>query len=207
MSAAVNIELSPEDADILREILNIGAGRAAKVLGELMNDTEIELSLPNVEVDTIENLDKKYSHLGLSNVVSIAFSGSFVGSASLLFSEESGQLFSHEIAGDLVSADEMIAMKEGILKEVGNIVINGVMGTIASLIDQSLDYDLPIYKENISEFAAHHTTQPSPEDIVITANISFNIQAPKSEGQLFIIFTKNTYQIFLNSVRHYFEVD
>lgn len=207
MSNSTDIVLTAEEEDVLGEILNIGAGKAAKVLSELMNNANVELSLPSIQICTAKDLEARYKHLGAYTIISIAFNGLFIGSASLLFSGKSSDNFSKALAGDLVAEDEISSMREGILKEIGNIVISGVLGQISSVIKTELVYDLPTYKDDLGEFVAQHSHYPSDDDIVITANISFHIHETDSEGYLFIIFTKDTYQTFLGAAKKFFGVE
>lgn len=204
MSSLTGSSLKSDELDMLAEILNIGAGGAAKVLGELMNNSHIELSIPSVNITTHQELKETYENLGGKSIISISFSDAFTGSASLLFSGNSGLNFSKEIAGELASTDEILSMKEGILKEVGNIVICGVLGHIAKIISGSLQYGLPVYLDDLKKISPEQSNTLNSNDVVLSANITFTIESSNSEGFLFIIFTKNTYMNFLNLVKDFF---
>src|SRR5512135_3103507 len=76
--------------DALRELINIGVGRAAKVLSEMVN-ARIILQVPFIKLLTPENLRREMGHLGegLLAAVRLGFKGPFSGTAALVFPSDS----------------------------------------------------------------------------------------------------------------------
>nr|WP_320134042.1 chemotaxis protein CheC [uncultured Holophaga sp.] len=138
--------------DALAELVNVGVGRAASSLSAMVNE-RIELSVPRVvtipHADISRHLNLEHE-IGLSEVVVVvqqAFSGKVGGAASILFPVESARKLVGLLTGGLLSDEELDLEREAALTEVGNILINGVMGTIGNIIDVEIRYHLPEYVE------------------------------------------------------------
>ena len=81
---------SPEMKDALREIINIGVGRAAGTLNELLNH-HITLEVPRIDVIALGDLDEKFGLVRATSVsaVRLLFKGPIAGVSSLVFPPES----------------------------------------------------------------------------------------------------------------------
>ncbi len=134
--------------DILKEIVNIGVGRAAGILNR-MSRTHIMLNVPQLSFFSVEEIDALEEELFDQQVSSIhlAFDGGFSGGAALLFSPESASsLVSIIINEEEIPFDED-SLRIGTLQEVGNIVLNGVMGSITNFMKTHVRYYPPEYRE------------------------------------------------------------
>jgi signal transduction histidine kinase len=94
----------------------------------------IKLGIPDVGLYTNAEIIERYSKQNLKYFVGMDFSGSMAGKAQLNFSHESSKKLVKLLLSD-VADEEVDAMNMEVLGEVGNIVINGVKGTIANLVD------------------------------------------------------------------------
>lgn len=81
--------LSELHLDALSEVFNVGAGRAAASLSEIVGD-EVLLSVPSVEIRKSSDLDLSAISLESNRFGTVhqTFSGSFQAEALLLFTEE-----------------------------------------------------------------------------------------------------------------------
>lgn len=77
----------------------------------------------------------------------LGFSGSFSGSAQLLFPTDSAVKLVSVLTGEQKGSPDLDSLKISTLSEVGNMVINGIMGLIGNILDQPLDYAVPYYAE------------------------------------------------------------
>ena len=79
-----------EQFDALKEIVNIGVGRAASALNEML-DAHIELKVPTICFFNLKETDKIPKHLQIDQLscVQMGFKGSFNGKAALVFPPES----------------------------------------------------------------------------------------------------------------------
>lgn len=84
--------------DILREMFNIGVGKAASMLSEIINK-KILLDVPNIEVLNIENqnteIEEGFSKTlkGTLMISSITFEEKITGQANLIFPAEKMKKF------------------------------------------------------------------------------------------------------------------
>ena len=80
---------SPRQLDALRELINIGIGKAAALLNEMLS-AHIQLHVPRVEIIAVADLESVIDRLGggVTAAVQLSFRGPFNGSASLVFADE-----------------------------------------------------------------------------------------------------------------------
>lgn len=140
--------LSPILLDGIAELMNIGVGRGAAELGEMMG-LSVQLTVPSVAVvsdASLPQLPQQFDR-GLWSAVHLGFDGPFQGSAALMFAEAG--------AGSLVSvleADErtrrvLDGRSERTLIEVGNIVLNSVVGSFSNILTQAVNFEVPYYQQ------------------------------------------------------------
>ena len=127
---------SDELFDALTELIGLGIGKAAEVLN-LMLDSHIALSAPVLRIIDINELA---STLGGGegrarelSAVRMRYSGSMSGSVELIFSAgEAIKLVDCLIGEESVTEEGLDSIRAGTLCEVGNIVINALLGTLSN---------------------------------------------------------------------------
>lgn len=135
--------------DALQELINIGVGQAAAILNDML-DSHITLQVPVLKLlapaEICQEMEQSLYQERVS-AVRVAFAGLFSGETLLVFPTESAAKLVAVLTSDESEATDLNAIKIGTLTEVGNIVINSVMGSISNLLGQSLRYTVPIYRE------------------------------------------------------------
>lgn len=140
-----------DQIDALKEIVNIGIGKAANTLN-MMTGKHIELHVPEVKLllndDLINEINDKNNNLALSSI-NLNFKGTINGSARLIFPTESASklvaTFTDESDN---SIDDLDTIRSATLSEIGNIVLNSLIGTISNLLKINLTYTPPNYSES-----------------------------------------------------------
>jgi len=138
------MKLSTRQLDALQELVNIGIGQAAGVLNDMI-DSPIRLQIPYLQILTPIDVEEELEqHLNGEQIaaVQLKFTGSFGGIAQLVFPTNSAALLVTMLTGEEGTHD-LDSVKIGTLSEVGNIVINGVMGAISNVLQQRLNYSIP----------------------------------------------------------------
>jgi len=175
--------------DALAELINVGVGRAASSLSAMVNE-RIELSVPRVvtiphaDINAHLNLDHD---IGLKDEVAVvqqAFTGKVGGAASILFPVESARKLVGLLIGGTLSDEELDLEREAALTEVGNILINGVMGTIGNIIGVEIRYHLPEYLE----CRADELPQVFQERDLMLAVVLIAISGQEIRGHLVLLF-------------------
>ncbi|MCB2009504.1 MAG: hypothetical protein KDF64_02655 [Geminicoccaceae bacterium] len=135
---------SPSHVDGLTEILNIGIGKAAAVLYEMVGQ-EILFSVPAVEFVNSGDLERMLEVELSDKAVGIrqSFSGDFNGTAILFFLEKSSVQLVNILLGDELSGEQAQELEAEAMSELGNILLNGCLGAVANTFGRSLEIHLP----------------------------------------------------------------
>lgn len=141
--------------DILEELFNISVGKAASMLSEII-DKKIILDVPNIKIlSPEETKDKLFDYLpkvldGTLMVSSISFKEKLKGKANLIFPAEKMRTFINlclNQEGINESNDmDFTDIDFDVIKEIGNIILNSIIGGIANNLDINLNYTLPKVK-------------------------------------------------------------
>ena len=138
------MRLNADQEDAIREIFSIGIGRAAATLSELLG-TRIEMAVPRVNLSLLDaTSEHQFSSTYLPEVVIIQdFRGDISGRSALALPHASALPLA-QLLGDVAEpVDELDLEMSGILTEVGNIMLNSVLGAIANIIDTHLVFAVP----------------------------------------------------------------
>jgi len=178
--------LNNEQLDLFTELINIGVGKAAKLLNELIS-SPIKLSIPKIiverPIDLVEKLKPGKSTTYYA--VKLQFEGSFNGIAEIVFPSESGNNLVSILTGEEPYSDELDGLRAGTLNEVANMLLNGVMGTISNIIKEDFNYSIPVYSEDIFE---NLFIDPTSEDkIVLFGETHFVVESADIEGDIIVL--------------------
>lgn len=191
--------LSPSQLDLLQELINIGVGHAASTLNQ-MSGQHVHLHAPQVAVKSIEEMLAATDIDVTRQVMAIklTFGGTFSGMASLMFPPESANKLIAVILGEEPVAEDMDMMRVGVLQEVGNIVLNGVMGSIGNLLTEHIDYLPPDYYEtNIGDLLL---SDRKDDDMLLLARTNFYLENRLIQGDVLIMFRMNTFDNLLDAL-------
>lgn len=194
--------LSADQLDALQEFINIGVGRAASILNE-MTDCPILLKIPVIEVFEIAQLQQKleeHFNDGCFSTVRLGFAGQFSGTAELVFPKESASTLISVLTGEALDSPDLDAVKIGTLSEVGNIMINGVMGSISNLLSQHLRYAIPIYLEDTIQNLLLHSRRGHNGTIFLLAQTRFEIKQLEIIGDIILIFEVSSFDALIEAI-------
>lgn len=185
--------------DLLRELINVGIGRAAAAINQL-TQSHVVLSVPRVQVLRVaealaEAGDVCRAHV---SVVELGFDGLFTGSAVLIFTPEEASRLVRILLGDDPSPEEQHLMHAGTLQEVGNLVLNAVMGSIANILGDSFTYLPPDHFE--TPFADLLLHDASEEAVILIARTSFVLEDHVVEGTVLVVFKQGSFAALLEAV-------
>lgn len=189
--------------DALTELMNIGVGRAAGMLNEMI-DSPIELNVPVVKVLKASELAGEIGQPAdeLLSFVRLVFQGAIRGTAALLFPTDSAANLVAALTGDETSQD-LDSVRAGTLSEVGNIVINGVMGSIGNVLAIPLTYELPTYVEATLAQLFRKTrkgARADPDPTVLVAHTRFTVQHLEIQGTILLIFEVLSFDALLAAI-------
>lgn len=196
---------SSEHIDVLKELMNIGVGRGAHVLNTMLH-SHIRLQVPFIKVVSPEELKNE---LEINNEVHLAavnlgFNGNLSGNAQLLFTSECASKLVSVLTGDDSNDMDLDSVRAGTLCEIGNIVINAVMGTISNYLKMHLDYAVPSYIEGGLGPLLPKSKSDEPT-IILLARTKFDVEALEIEGDMLIFLELGAFDILLNNVQEYIQ--
>ncbi|MFB2896372.1 chemotaxis protein CheC [Aerosakkonemataceae cyanobacterium BLCC-F50] len=187
--------------DALQELVNIGVGRAAGVLNDML-DSPIRLHIPEVRLLSPEELKlelKSQFDNSLLATVQLSFSGSFSGTAELVFPSESAAHLVSVLTGEAPGTPDLDVVKIGALLEVGNIVLNGIMGSLSNALIEHLDYSLPAYSESkVNNFPIFADIDENTK--ILLAHTCFIIEQLQISGDIILMFTVGSLDTLLKAI-------
>lgn len=133
----------------LQDVVKKGIETAVARTSEMI-DCEMEFEPPSfAALSPLMLQEKLINTLGekLVAVAQLDFSGNMSGSAHMLFSQEAADTIVLSILGSEVEPDERNEMKADIMAEIGNVAINGIVGTFSNTLKYQLSYVVPAYIE------------------------------------------------------------
>ncbi|OYW11707.1 MAG: hypothetical protein B7Z55_18985, partial [Planctomycetales bacterium 12-60-4] len=153
--------------------------------------SRIELSVPAIRTSSDYEDSKRLIVAGCASplVVLQEFSGPLSGRSALAFPESSGLILAALLTGEESIASELDVEVTGVLLEVGNILLNSVLGTLANEAGCALDYMLPeLYcgpdavRSLLREVSDEHSE-------LLIADVNFHVDELATNGSVVIVFS------------------
>ncbi len=191
-------QLDELERDALQEIMNIGFGRAAADLAEVIN-LHVILSVPYISIiKTDELASYLYGELPDSKELSMItqfFYGKFTGSSFLVFpqSERRKMLCIFDDEQTLRQDYEVCEVLEReTLMEIGNLIIGACIGKVAELLGDAVTYDPPRFYSNAQvKETIQHISKLLDSFAIVFKNV-FSFHKCNVNGYQFMICRYNT---------------
>lgn len=188
------MELDDLQRDALGELFNIGVGRAANALSQIVS-SEVMLSVPNVDLVTVSAVKEmlvknEFRHF---STVSQYFEGPFNAEAVLIFPESNALVIVSHMLGHQLAPEELC--------EVGNIILNACISALADLFCVEFNGGLPHHQFNDSEKLGFHLGQDS--DYVLILQVKMLINRENIAGQMLYLLGLQSLTSLLNHLDRY----
>lgn len=191
------MEINEIQADLLKEAFNLGVGRAAQALSEIAGGEEIELSVPQVQIKSVESLISQIRKLSGDQIagVSESFRGPFNGRAMMLYSQQESLELVKIMLGDHIPVEALSEMEGEALCEVGNIVLNACISTLANLLETEIETEVPdLHIGSCSEVLSNSLGKN--DDKVLYLRMTFGIERHSLQGHIsFFLNVASTNQL------------
>lgn len=182
------MELSTDQLDVLTEMINIGLGVSASVLNDMVQ-AHVQLQVPKVRVLSSGEFVAEISKESKDDLASIQLpfkSETFAGRSMLVFPTESASKLVSLLTDETQTGLDLDEERSSTLTEIGNILLNGVMGSISNVLDDKLEYSLPYFLEDslpqLSSIEGNHECTA-----VIVAETHFSVLDHQIEGDILIL--------------------
>jgi chemotaxis protein CheC len=189
---------SSQFVDAISEIVNIGMGRAASQLN-LMVSSKVVLQVPRVTVLDEKEIVNTMGNFGNQELfcVGMNLSGDLAGMAKLLFMPEGASKLVSLLTHQPLDSPDLDSLKIEVLNEVGNILINSVVGSLANICHVKLLYSIPNYKEGtLGEIVKAEGEMGK----VVAVDTAFNIKEYLIEGKMLLLFHIDSIDTLVKSI-------
>lgn len=193
--------LAPLEIDALTEIFNIGIGRAANSLNQMVSQT-VDLSIP--EINILPNKDAKFK-LDFEpdtevSAVTQSFDGDFKGQALLIFNKESGLELVSLLLGNKIPIEDLSELEQDSLVEIGNVILNACFGTVINFLKSSISIEMPEFLQGNMD---HIFSYNSENDWSLYIKVKFALPSENIEGHISFIMDITSLEVFQDSVRRF----
>ena len=208
--------LSEIEKDALKEFINIGFGRAAGELSEIIN-LHVRLNVPDIAVMDSHEINEYISTEIKSekdySIIEQLFIGTFKGVAFLVLSYSEGKrllnLF-NEFDAAMIERYGIDVLERETLVEVGNIIISACVGHIAEILKESVTYFPPRHFRAKSQnmlsknmFDGDNLTEAS---IIVSFKTVFQFEEHDVTGYMFLISQTETLDWIKMAIKDYLEL-
>jgi len=191
------MNITPYQVDALTELINIGVGKAAGMLNQIL-EAHVLLQVPAIRIFRHSEIEQVLSNVATTplSVVSLAFKGSFSGTALLAFPHDSASNLVNILADEESDVSDLDSIRVGALTEVGNIVLNGVMGSVSNILKKHLNYSIPVYMEDTIEHLLRGDNWWSDSTIIL-AKTELTIKKFQIKGDIILLFRVNLFNALI----------
>jgi chemotaxis protein CheC len=196
------------ERDAVTEMLNIAIGHAAASLSQLVED-EVRLSVPFVDFLTpsqaVARLEEETE--GADSVaVRQHFEGRFYGDILLIFPEKRSLDLVRHMLGDDVPLEQLTDLEQEALLEVGNIILNACLGSLANQLELPVEGSLPSY---VRGHSARILDLGAPkgelehEEMVMFLHVDFSLLKKDVHGYLAFVMDIVAARHFVDAIQGY----
>lgn len=177
------MKLSPLAMDALTEIFNHGVGQAGHALSQLAG-ASVKLSIPLVNEVSKRQVTAELGQHGIQNICAVrqGFEGVVSTEAVLMFPVEQSLQLVQMMVGDSVPLEQLGEMEQESLAEIGNILLNSVVASVASLLRIEFEGSLP--QVELGPISDVLCPDGEYDDPVLSLQINFEIASREIQGYL-----------------------
>lgn len=173
------------EVDAVTELVNLGVSRAAVALREMVRE-QVLLSVPEVKLVSREKAIKILDGGESRNLVAIhqVFEGDITGRALLIFPEDSSLDLVRAVVGGALPLEDLVELEQEALAEIGNVILNGCLATMANILQRSLRMSLPEVLHGNCVMLFNLEPPPEASDIVLLLFIAFAVRQRNITGHI-----------------------
>lgn len=206
-------QLSETERDALAEAFNLALGEAAASFAGIVNE-EIHVTVPEVELLTREQLMLRLNDMPISyelpKLCSIAQQfhspdHRLATETLLIFPERGGLEIVRRMLGDTDTPLEHISeLEQDALGEIGNIIINSCMSSLAGIFNTEMVGTLPgVSRVTPDELFA----EQSDGEVVLVARIGMSMKSQDVTGYVLFLMDLPSLETVITLIRRFFGLD
>ncbi|MFO1389424.1 hypothetical protein [Cellvibrio sp.] len=200
------MKFSELELDALAETFNLSLGEAAAMFSEMVRE-DILISVPTVEILSRALLLEQLHLQGSNRLCAIKqqfeSTSDFKTNTLLLFPEQGTLELVRRMLGDSTPIEHITELEQDTLAEIGNIIMNGCMGSLANLFNNRMTGTLPdVTVSDTSEVLDNYEMN----DMFLVARIGMSLSSKNISGLVLFIMDVNSIQRFMGEVRKAFQI-
>lgn len=183
-------------------MINIGVGRAANLLNSL-SGKHVSLSVPSIKLLDSKNLINELEGLGrVENLscVLLNYSGEISGSSCLIFSTEQASKLVLAFTGNQDDDMDFDEIQAETLSEIGNIVLNSLVGSIANNFGILLNYSIPLYVTGNLNQVLSSELSSDQNSLILYSRTHFKIESLDIEGDFLFFCSLDSVPFIIRSL-------
>ena len=176
-------DLTEIERDAISEIANMGVSRAAASLRQMVGE-QVLLSVPAVRIVSRAEAARLVERDNSPKLIAVqqSFEGPFSGRALLIFPQAQSLELVRSIIGAEHSLEDIIDLEQEALAEIGNIILNACLATIANVLRKSMRMSLPSVIRGDGATMFETEQSPSGGNLVLFLYIDFTIKKRDIQG-------------------------
>ena len=205
------IDLNPLENDAMLEVFNIAMSMAGTTLSQMVND-EVILQVPSIKFFTVEELLSTEEIMTDKPLVAVIqrISGVLNSDAVLMFTEDNALYVVQQMMGEdfdeILPADQFSEIQQEAMIEIGNVVLNACIASIANMFQIELDVSVPFYRlTTYREFFVGARKTSNPSEGVLMLLITFGLRRHEIEGRLAFLMDVPAQQEFKQQLQSFIE--
>jgi len=193
------IEMTPDQKDFITELMNIAMGQAAGSMSEMIDD-EVTLSVPHITFISRQEVIAKFSSHVEGDLSGVAqkISGTLDGELLLLFPSDKSLSVVEMMMQDTLSLDGLAELEQEALCEIGNILLNAVISSLADNLGETFQSSLPGYITG--DCGNIIPGSPLSEEAVLFLQVDFCFAKKSVDGYVIILMDVDSVDTLLNKV-------
>jgi chemotaxis protein CheC len=195
-------QFTPDEHDVVTELMNLGVGRAAASFSRLVDD-EVVLSVPEVRLADAAAAEEAFAASVPEVLAGVmqSFEGLITGSAALLFPGERSLELVRAVIGEDLPAEEISELEQETLAEIGNIILNSCLATIANALRTELHSSLPEPYYAGRDGLVRLLGQG--DSVILLVQIDFCLMSRNLQGYLAFIIDLRSAEAFRTAINAY----
>ena len=198
------MKLSPLELDALSEVFNHGVGQAAFALSELAGE-EAQLSAPKIEELSKRSITEHLSAQGADRICAVrqGFSGVINTDALLMFPVDQSLQLVQLMVGDEFPLAQLSEMEQESLAEIGNILLNSVVSSVADMLQIEFEGTLP--QVELGQVGHLLDSEQGLEDLILSLQIDFSIDSRQIKGYLVFLLDVASSEMLQHKIATFIE--
>jgi chemotaxis protein CheC len=188
VTGSPEIGLTDLENDALSELVNIGVGRAAASLRNMIGE-QVVLSVPAVSLLSRQRAAEVIGEREAGSLVAVhqVFEGDFSGRALLIFPEVNSLELVRAVTGGDLPLPDIIELEQEALAETGNIVLNSCLATIANVLRRKMRMSLPEILRGTGNDLFDAPQASDAENVVLFLYIDFTVRSRGIRGYIALL--------------------